>query len=68
MDNVGTGHWIFAIVFAIGFVAAMIYAYREDIRKSPWYFKGASRITMIIVGSVFVLLVLKMLHRAMFGG
>jgi threonine/homoserine/homoserine lactone efflux protein len=68
MDNVGTGHWIFAMVFAIGFVAAMVYAYREDIKKSPWYFKGSSRIAMIVVGSVFVLLVLKMLHRAMFVG
>ena len=68
MENVGPGHWIFAMVFAVVFVGAMIYAYREDIKKSPWYFKGSSRIAMIIVGSIFVLLVLKMLHRAMFGG
>ena len=66
MTNVGTGHWIFALCFAVAFVAGIIYAYREDIKKSPWYFKGTSRIVMIIVGSVFTLLILKMLHRAMF--
>jgi hypothetical protein len=66
MEYIGTGHWIFALVFAFVFVFGMIYAYREDIKKSPWFFKGTSRIAMIIVGSTFALLILKMLHRAFF--
>ncbi len=66
MEHIGFGHWVFAIVFTIAFVIGIIYAYREDIRKSPWFFKGTSRIAMIIVGSVFALIILKMLHRAMF--
>jgi len=66
MEYIGTGHWTFALVFAIVFVFGMIYAYREDIRENPWSFKGTSRTTMIIVGVTFALLILKMLHRAFF--
>ncbi len=66
MEYVGLGHWTFAIVATIMFVIGIIYAYREDIKKSRWYFKGTSRIAMIIVGTTFTLLILKMLHRAMF--
>lgn len=66
MEYVGPGHWTFAVVATIVFVIGIIYAYREDIKKSPWYFKGTSRIAMIIIGITFTLLILKMLHRAMF--
>jgi hypothetical protein len=66
MEYIGPGHWIFAIVSTIVFVIGIIYAYREDINKSPWFFKGTSRIAMVIIGGTFTLLILKMLHRAMF--
>lgn len=66
MEYVGTGHWIFALVFTLIFIIGIIYAYRDDIKKSPWFFKGSSRIVMFIVGVTFTILMLKMLHRAMF--
>ncbi|MFT4682063.1 MAG: hypothetical protein ACI9FU_001966 [Granulosicoccus sp.] len=66
MEYIGPGHWTFAIVFTLAFMVGIVFAYREDIKKSPWFFKGTSKFAMIVVGSVFALLILKMLHRAMF--
>jgi len=39
--NITQGHWIFAAVFAVVFVLGMVFAYREDIRKRPDFFKGS---------------------------
>lgn len=42
MDNISTGHWIFAGIFIIVFIVAMVYSYRKDLvrykllYKRPW--------------------------------
>ncbi|MBX7183334.1 MAG: hypothetical protein K1X82_14575 [Bacteroidia bacterium] len=61
--NIGIGHWIFAILFLIGFLIMMVFAYSDDIKKSPEYFKGSWKIVLIIVGSIMVLVVIKILLR-----
>jgi cytochrome bd-type quinol oxidase subunit 1 len=61
--DIGPGHWVFALVFMLAFIVLMIFAYRDDIKRSPYFFKGSWKIALIIVGSIMVLVVLKILFR-----
>jgi len=61
--DIGPGHWIFAIVFIIAFIIFMVFAYRDDIKQSPQYFKGSWRVALLVIGSIMVLIVLKILFR-----
>lgn len=45
-----TGRLTFAFCFLIAFVIALIWAYRKDFKKSPWFFKGSLKIVLIIAG------------------
>jgi cytochrome bd-type quinol oxidase subunit 1 len=61
--NVTKGHWIFAGVFAIVFVVGMIYAYREDIKKRPDFFKGSFSFVLGVLLVLMTITVAKMIHR-----
>lgn len=61
--NITGGHWIFAGVFAVVFVVGMVYAYREDIRKRPDFFKGSFRFVLGVLIVLMTLIVAKMIHR-----
>lgn len=43
------GRLIFVILFVIAFAGYLIWAYRKDIAKTPWYFKGTLKIAIIFV-------------------
>jgi len=52
------GRVIFIIIFFSIFIAYLIWAYRKDIAKSPWYFKGSLKIVLALVaiyGAYFIL-------------
>jgi hypothetical protein len=59
-----TGKMIFAAIFVVAFVIAMLWAYRKDSFIDKIHFRGASKILAI---SILVLLLLflyvKMRHR-----
>jgi len=61
--DIGLGHWYFAGAFIIAFLIAMVIAYRDDIRKTPDLFKGASVILLVVVFSLMLMIVLKILSR-----
>ncbi len=61
--NITKGHWIFAAVFAVVFVVGMVFAYREDIRKRPDFFKGSFRFVLGVLLVLMTLIVAKMIHR-----
>jgi len=44
-----TGRIAFIIFFVALFVIYLIWAYRKDIKKSPWYFKGSLKILLSMV-------------------
>nr|WP_255592724.1 hypothetical protein [Marixanthomonas sp. SCSIO 43207] len=51
-----TGQWIFAAIFAIGFILIMLYSYRRDKKLHKKYYKGS---LWILIGFiVFILLLL----------
>jgi len=61
--NVTKGHWIFAGVFAVVFVLGMVYAYREDIKKRPDFFKGSFSFVLGVLLVLMTITVAKMIHR-----
>lgn len=48
--NLSKGQIAFAIIFFIGFVISMVYAYRKDIQKNKQYFKGTSFVLLTMIG------------------
>jgi hypothetical protein len=45
-----TGRLIFVFFFLFVFIVGLIYAYKKDIAKSPWYFKGSYKIILTLIG------------------
>jgi cytochrome bd-type quinol oxidase subunit 1 len=61
--DIGVGHWLFAGGFIAAFLVLMVFAYRDDIRKTPELFKGASVILLVVVFSLMLMIVVKILTR-----
>ena len=59
MDNITTGHWIFAGLFMIAFVAYLIWSYRKDARVHKMYYGKGARILLGLVVIIFVLFIVK---------
>jgi len=52
MDTIGTGHWIFAGLFALLFLGYLVWSYRVDRPTHEVHYRGAYRYLL----SIFVLL------------
>lgn len=50
-------------MFAVVFVMGMVFAYREDIKKRPDFFKGSFKFVLTVLVTLMVLIVAKMIHR-----
>jgi len=44
-----SGRIAFVIFFLILFVSYLIWAYRKDIKKLPWYYKGSFKILLSLI-------------------
>jgi hypothetical protein len=61
MENITTGHWIFAGVFMLFFIAYLIWSYRKDLKLHRTYYGGAFYVLIGIVLVLFVFYVFKRL-------
>jgi len=60
MENITTGHWIFAGIFAVAFISYLIYSYRKDLNLHKVHYKsGGIQVMLLIVITLFVLFVFK---------
>ena len=59
MDNITTGHWIFAGLFMVAFVAYLICSYRKDAGIHKMYYGKGARILLGLVVIIFVLFIVK---------
>ncbi len=59
MENITTGHWIFASLFLIVFVGFLIWSYRKEASLHKLQFGSASVVLVGIVVVLFVFYVLK---------
>jgi hypothetical protein len=62
MENITTGHWIFAGLFAIGFLTFLFISYRKDLAMHKIHYRsGGIQVALLIVITLFVLFVFKRL-------
>tara|TARA_R110002124_G_scaffold104539_2_gene254716 strand:- start:543 stop:752 length:210 start_codon:yes stop_codon:yes gene_type:complete len=59
MENVSTGHWIFAGIFGLLFIGFLIWSYRKDLALHKIHYKKTYYITAGIVVTLFLFYVLK---------
>ena len=60
MENITTGHWIFAGVFAITFLIYLFISYRKDLALHKIHYRsGGIQVALLIVITLFVLFVFK---------
>ena len=60
MENITTGHWIFAGIFAIAFLSYLAYSYRKDLKLHKVHYSGGGiQVLLLIVITLFVLFVFK---------
>lgn len=63
MENITTGHWIFASVFIVVFLFYLTWSYRKDLKLHKLHYSGSWYILVAIIFSLFAYYVLKqMLH------
>lgn len=60
MSGVGTGHYIFAGIFVLVFIAAMVFAYRKDL---PTVGRHYRKVWMIIIGILVIYFSIFFLNR-----
>ncbi|MEQ8907976.1 MAG: hypothetical protein RIC95_02175 [Vicingaceae bacterium] len=53
-----SGRIAFVIFFLILFISYLVWAYRKDIKKLPWYYKGSGKILLALVAIYAVYFVL----------
>ena len=51
MSNVGTGHFVFAGLFVVVFLGAMVYAYRKDLKSIGRHYR---KVWLIILGILVI--------------
>jgi len=62
MENITTGHWIFAGIFAISFLIYLFISYRKDMQLHKIHYKSSGiQVMLLIVITLFVLFVFKRL-------
>jgi len=54
-----TGQWIFAAIFAVAFIAIMLFSYRKDKKLHKKYYKGSLWILIGFIVFILCLLAIK---------
>lgn len=60
MENITQGHWIFAGIFFVTFVTAMVWAYRNDIKRIGKHYK---RVWLILISAGVIYAIVFMFNR-----
>jgi hypothetical protein len=61
LENITTGHWIFAGIFTVAFIAILFWTYSKDKFTHAIHYRGAFKITLFIIVTFFVIYVFKRL-------
>lgn len=61
MENIGTGHWIFAGVFMLFFVGFLVWSYRKDLKLHKLHYSGSMYVLVGIIVILFLFYIFKRL-------
>lgn len=59
MKNITPGHWIFAGIFAVGFIGTLIWAYWRDIKITKVHYRSVSFFTLALLLVLFLMFVFR---------
>ncbi len=59
MENITTGHWIFAGIFMTIFLGYLVWGYRKDLKLHRMHYQGSLYVLAGIVLFLFVFYVVK---------
>jgi hypothetical protein len=61
MENITTGHWIFAGIFMLAFVGYLIWSYRKDLKLHKIHYNGSFYVLIGIILILFLFYIFKRL-------
>ena len=61
LDNITTGHWIFAGISILIFIGVLIWSFKKDQIIHRAHYEGAFKITVFIILLIFVIFIFKRL-------
>jgi len=61
MENITTGHWIFAGIFTVSFLIYLFWSYRKDSEVHSIHYGKSIRLLLLIVVLLFVIYIFKRL-------
>ena len=53
------GQWVFAILFAIAFIIAIVYTYRKDLKLHKQYYKGSIWVLLAFIAFIAFIATIK---------
>jgi len=59
MENITSGHWIFAALFVVIFISGMIWSYRNDLKLHRIHYRGTWIILLVLIGGMFLIYLMK---------
>jgi hypothetical protein len=63
--NIGPGHWVFALLFAVAFIGILIWSFKKDKGIHRSQYQNSGLIALILGGGVFLLILIKIALRHM---
>jgi len=55
MENITTGHWVFAGLFVLTFATAIAFAYRKDLRRIKVHYKKIWLLFIVMIIIYFLI-------------
>ena len=59
MENITTGHWIFAGIFAVFFIGYLVWSYRKDLAIHKIHYKGSLTFVLVFILLFFLIFIFK---------
>lgn len=59
MENITTGHWIFAAVFLGLFIVYLVWSYRKDLGLHRIHYRGAQYVLLGLITALFLIFIFK---------
>ncbi|HKL40749.1 MAG TPA: hypothetical protein VJ894_08720 [Cryomorphaceae bacterium] len=60
MENITTGHWVFAAIFVVAFATAIALAYRRDLARLKPHYK---KIWLLFIAMIIIYFIIFGLNR-----
>lgn len=59
MENITSGHWVFAGIFMLAFIGYLIWSYRKDLGLHKKHYNGAQYVLLTLITVLFLIFIFK---------